>query len=327
MRAGQCTQARLQVMWIVFDAAGRPVVAIRGLAFSPMDKASEPVSELLYEIKWEKLDTADNHVKTAAGHWVLIADGSGMAGELGRALELRGASIEVVQPAEILHGDIARDDAVQGVVWLTPLDFDSHSTLAEIQQLLADGAALVSKLTDSTDAFALTQICMVTRGTQTMTGEPVTNVLGAGAWGLFGSVANEYSSLRTLCADLPSVPVENEMVRLADLLLEDRKEGQIALRAEGNFGARLRSFETDAGNFQKIPSRTTSFYRTRRIRGFRACSSYYRFTRQLRVGCGMEQASKGRRGRDRRSGSRNQLQGCPGCDGSPRGSEGITNRW
>jgi acyl transferase domain-containing protein/NADPH:quinone reductase-like Zn-dependent oxidoreductase/acyl carrier protein len=237
----------------LFDAAGRPVVAIRGLAFSPMDRASEAISELLYEIKWERLDTADNHVKTA-GHWVLIADGSGMAGELGRALEIRGASIEVVQPAEILHGDIARDDAVQGVVWLTPLGFDSHSTLAEIQQLLADGAALVSKLTDSPDAFALTQICMVTRGTQTMTGEPVTNVLGAGTWGLFGSVANEYSSLRTLCADLPSVPVENEVVRLADLLLEDRKEGQIALRAKGNFGARLRSFETDAGNFQNIPA-------------------------------------------------------------------------
>ena len=234
----------------VFDAAGRPVVAIRGLAFSPMDKASEPVSELLYEIKWEKLDTADNHVKTTAGHWVLIADGSGMARELGRALELRGESIEVVQPAEILHGDIARDDAVYGVVWLTPLDFDSHSTLAETQRLLAEGAALVSKLTDSTDAFAPTQICMVTRGTQTVTSEPVTNVLGAGAWGLFGSVANEYSSLKTVCADLPSVPVENEMARLADLLLEDRKEGQIALRAEGNFGARLRSFEPDAGSFQ-----------------------------------------------------------------------------
>ena len=236
----------------VFDAVGRPLVAIRGLAFSPMDKASEPISELLYEIKWEKLDTADNHAKTVGGHWVLIADGSGMARELGTALELGGASIEVVQPAEILQGDIARYDAVHGVVWLTPLDFDSHSTLAEIQPLLAEGAALVSKLTDSTDTFALTRICMVTRGTQTVTGESVTNVLGAGAWGLFGSVANEYSSLKTVCADLSSVPVENEMVRLADLLLEDRKEGQIALRAEGNFGARLRSFQTDAGNFQNI---------------------------------------------------------------------------
>ena len=238
----------------VFDAAGRPVVAIRGLAFSPMDKASEPISELLYEIKWEKLDPADNHVKAAAGHWVLIADGSGMARELGRALELRGASIEVVQPAKILHGDIARNDAVHGVVWLTPLDFDTHSTLAETQRLLAEGAALVSKLTDSADASALTQICMVTRGTQTVTGEPVTNVLGAGAWGLFGSVSNEHSSLKTVCADLPSVPVENEIVRLADLLLKDRKEGQIALRAEGNFGARLRSFEADTGNIQKIPA-------------------------------------------------------------------------
>ena len=237
----------------VFDAVGRPVVAIRGLAFSPMEYASEPVGKSLYEINWEKLATRDSDVKTAPGHWVLIADDPGVATELGKALELRGASTELVQATKILHGYIPTGAAVDGVAWLTPLDFDSQSTLAQVQQLLAEGAALISKLTESTDAFAPTQICMVTRGTQAVNGEPVTNVLGAGAWGLFGSVANEYSSLKTACIDLPSVPAEEEMIRLAELLLGDRKEGQIALRADGNFGARLCPFEASANNIQKIP--------------------------------------------------------------------------
>ena len=179
----------------IFDAVGRPVVAIRGLAFSPIEHASEPFGKSLYEINWEKLVTRDSDVKTDAGHWLLIADGSGVATELGRAMDLRGASTEVVQATEILHGYIPTGAAVDGVVWLTPMDFDSQSTLAEIQQLLAEGAALVSKLTESTDTLAPTQIWMVTRGTQTVNGEPVTNALGAGAWGLFGSVANEYSYL------------------------------------------------------------------------------------------------------------------------------------
>ena len=238
----------------IFDAVGRPVVAIRGLAFSPIEHASEPFGKSLYEINWEKLVTRDSDVKTDAGHWLLIADGSGVATELGRAMDLRGASTEVVQATEILHGYIPTGAAVDGVVWLTPMDFDSQSTLAEIQQLLAEGAALVSKLTESTDTLAPTQIWMVTRGTQTVNGEPVTNALGAGAWGLFGSVANEYSYLKTPCVDLPSVPAEDEMVRLAGLLLGDQKEGRIALRADGNFGARLGPFEASAKNIQKIPA-------------------------------------------------------------------------
>ncbi|HTD55483.1 MAG TPA: SDR family NAD(P)-dependent oxidoreductase, partial [Silvibacterium sp.] len=94
---------------------------------------------------------------------------------------------------------------------------------------------------------------MVTRGTQSVNCEAVSNVPGAGAWGFFASVSNEYPVSQASCLDLPEERIDGEADRIVDVLLADRDESRIALRDSGMFAARLSRFEPSAHREPRIP--------------------------------------------------------------------------
>ncbi|HZD47944.1 MAG TPA: type I polyketide synthase, partial [Silvibacterium sp.] len=219
----------------LFDDAGRLIVAIRALAFRPLQPKEREVGESLYEIQWERINalTAGGQ-GTATGKWLLIADRSGAAEELAEALQFKGAAPVVVESSTLSSGAgldaISGLDAVCGVVWLTPLDLDCSSTLAKAQRALAQGANIVSRLADIDDGSDRARIWMITRGTQSVNGEAVNNVLGAGAWGFFASVSNEHPLSQASCLDLPEARLDKEADLLVDMLLENGNECRIALR-------------------------------------------------------------------------------------------------
>jgi len=229
----------------VFGADGKLVVAIQGLAFRELGgQAPETIDDALYEIRWEKLSADAGERKAApAGHWLLIADSRGAATELARAMHIGGASTEIAEPSEILARTVRGKNAIRGVVWLTPLHLVSGSALRDAQQVLADGAGIISRLQDLADSADHTRIWAVTRGTQAVNGEPVTSVAGAAAWGFFASVANEYPMLQASCVDLPTSPLEAEPDLLAAMLLRNGNEDRIALRQGGRFVAQLSRFK------------------------------------------------------------------------------------
>jgi NADPH:quinone reductase-like Zn-dependent oxidoreductase/acyl carrier protein len=138
------------------------------------------------------------------------------------------------------------------VVWLRPLDLDRNSTLAEAQQVLGEGATIVSRLADMEDGSDRARIWMITRGTQSVNGEAAENVLGAGAWGFFASASHEYPLSRASCLDLSEARLDREAYLLADVLLENGNESRVALRESGRFAARLNRFEPAAHRAQKI---------------------------------------------------------------------------
>jgi acyl transferase domain-containing protein/NADPH:quinone reductase-like Zn-dependent oxidoreductase/acyl carrier protein len=240
----------------VFGASGNRLVTIRGLAFRELEEASpETIAESLYETTWERLNAdAAEPQQTPVGHWLLIGGQQDAAAQLAGALQIRGASTEIAAPSEVLSGTLRTKNTIQGIVWLTPMDLVSDSTLAEAQQMLADGAGIVSRLEDMIgDNPVPPSLWMVTRGTQALHGEPVTSVAGAAVWGFFASVANEYPAYQASGVDLPSSALEAEPDLLAAILLGSGNERRIALRKEGRFGARLSRFQADASNRPKIP--------------------------------------------------------------------------
>jgi acyl transferase domain-containing protein/NADPH:quinone reductase-like Zn-dependent oxidoreductase/NAD(P)-dependent dehydrogenase (short-subunit alcohol dehydrogenase family)/acyl carrier protein len=232
----------------IFDTNGRLLAAIQGLVFQDLEPAPEAISDSFYEIKWEKLD-AEQSKEASSGNWLLIGERSGLAIDLAQSMRQRGASATIVQPSEVLHGDIEEKNPIRGAVWLTPLDIDRHSTLTDAQLVLADGAAIVSRLGDS----ATMRTWLVTRGAQTVNGDPADNVLAAGAWGVFASAGNEYPGLQASCVDLPAISIEDEPDLLASLLLGNGPEDRIALRENGRFAAKLSRFEYSAPRAAKIP--------------------------------------------------------------------------
>jgi epothilone polyketide synthase D len=239
----------------VFDESGKLLFVAEGLEFAPLAKAAQRIDDSLYAMIWEKLDAAANRTSGATvGRWVLVSNASEMATGLAAALGVPGSPVSIMRTEEFLRGEMAKGEAVRGVIWLDPLGIHPETALASVQRLFADGAAVASRLAESSgDTFADAQMWIVTRGTQAANQEPASNVLGAGAWGLFACVANEYPTLQAGCFDLPIEPLQDEMDLLAAHLLSGPAERRVALRGEGLFAARLNRLESGSGNVPKSP--------------------------------------------------------------------------
>ncbi|MBS1801529.1 MAG: type I polyketide synthase [Acidobacteria bacterium] len=224
----------------LFDGHGRELLAIKGLAFHRFGvDAVSGVEDELFRLAWEPVPLPGEGIKSATRlKWLLVGGEPREAKQLADAFAARGASSIALPVSEFLAGE--EEFSCQGVVWLEPSMPGLSSVLSQTQEVLAEGARVVTKVAgieqrSQTDV----RLWMTTVETQAVTGREKIDVQGAGAWGFFTSVSNEYPSLRASSIDLNAKWQESDVEGIVAMLLGDVEDGRIALREGRYYAQRL----------------------------------------------------------------------------------------
>ena len=263
--------------------AGEPVVFIEGMrcrrASRDMfrQRVEAQVSGWLYELDWapQALTPAADAAAAAAGRWLVFDDGEGRGERLAEALARQGGHVLRVLPL----GDSAHDEAavkidpadaqshidlvaaagdgapLRGVVSLWPLRVPTlgEDDLPSAGQALGTEAALLTlQALASAEANAdgaPPRLWIVTRGSQAVDGTETLRIEQAPVAGLARVAATEHPEWRVTLVDLDPEATPNEARLLADELLADSAEPQVALRKGVRHAARLARRARPSGAF------------------------------------------------------------------------------
>ncbi|WP_031486281.1 type I polyketide synthase [Streptomyces bicolor] len=228
-------------------------------ALSPLDGA-------LFETRWQPRPTANE--PPTQGSWLILADESGMTGELverlgdsvpyviarrGAEFAAEGSGRYVLDPAD--PGHLARlldeafaDEPPERVVQLSALDaptiVDADTAEEAARLCCLSTRHLVRALADRTRGPA-PRLFVVVRGSQAAgDSTQVTHPQQALAWGFGLAVAQEHPEFRTTLVDLPSADGVDSLwtqLRYAD------DERLVALRGTGRLVPRLARTRPDDG--------------------------------------------------------------------------------
>ncbi|MET8244301.1 SDR family NAD(P)-dependent oxidoreductase, partial [Streptomyces sp. NPDC005202] len=235
-------------------------------ALSPLDGA-------LFETRWQPRPVAQE--PPAHGSWLILADDTGVAGELGErlgssvphviarsgsAFAAEGPGRYVLDPADPQHLARLLDEAFpdgppERVVQLSALDApaieDAHTAEEAARLCCLSTLHLVRTLADRQQSRA-PRLFVVVRGSQPAGDSTrVTNPQQALAWGFGLAVAQEYPELSTTLIDLPPTGGVDGLwtqLRHAD------DERLVALRGAGRLVPRLaRTHPDDDGHGETAP--------------------------------------------------------------------------
>ena len=223
----------------VFAASGQPIAEMRGVHFKRAPRAarvSRPVNidDWLYQIEWRPAPLGPQPAALANSAWLIYADENGVALELSRQLQARGAECVLVQ-----HGDEP--------VWPVWQDRTDWRGLVYLGSLAAGRAAAdhsgrrVLRLVQALAQMKQPpRLWLVTRGAQPVrSGEDVAIEL-APLWGLAATIALEQPELHCACIDLdPAASVDHAAQALWSELTSTDGEDRIAYRGRDRFVARL----------------------------------------------------------------------------------------
>jgi myxalamid-type polyketide synthase MxaE and MxaD len=230
----------------LLDEAGQLLLEIEGaLVAAP---APAPVEDLLYEVQWVA-QPPGRPGRPPRRRWVFMGASPDTVAPLVSRLHEREQHAVVLGPsgdddlerrlAEVLDAD---GPAVAGVVHLGSLDIDPADSPTSPRaagpgwsSALTAVQTLVRRSETSTPRFWI-----VTRGAQGAgeSGVPV-SLSGAALWGLGAVVTHEHPALRCTRVDLPLAGAAADLLSLADELVEDRDEDQVAVRDGRRLVARL----------------------------------------------------------------------------------------
>ncbi len=176
-----------------------------------------------------------------AKEWLILPDGAGVAEQVAETLRARGGV------AHVVHGPLPRDLGERnwaGVVHLAsldqpPLESLTGSQAVEFQSSLYAGIAdLLREMTLQKDR--LPPIWLVTAGAQPVNAEdPLANVVQSGLWGLGRVLATEFPGTRCHLADLSAACDPLEIALLADCLVNNDPEDEVAFRGGTCFAGRV----------------------------------------------------------------------------------------
>ncbi len=200
-------------------------------------------------------------------HWLLFADGSGVASNLAAALRARGDACTLAYPGETYRqrgdgtfelppGDAAAASArllaaleedretLHGVVHLWSLDAASSdglrsTALMETQQL-GCGSVLGLIQAFQQGAGRMPETWLVTSGSQPVPGhDAAPNMPQAALWGLGRVLMNEHAEVRCRLVDLSPELAREEIDALAEELCGDEADEELALRGRRRLVRRL----------------------------------------------------------------------------------------
>ena len=180
--------------------------------------------------------------------WLVLADRRGAGKRLAEILASRGVRVEISEPGEGLPGVLARltpaGAAFGHLVHLGALDApppeeSAAPTLLDAQSLVCDRAlAIVQALAGE---GARPKLWLVTSGAQGVEGvDSPASLAQSPLWGLGRVILNENTDLHPTLVDLGADLSPADLEALADELLADGSEEEVALRGRARFVRRLR---------------------------------------------------------------------------------------
>jgi acyl transferase domain-containing protein/NADP-dependent 3-hydroxy acid dehydrogenase YdfG/acyl carrier protein len=211
-----------------------------------------PQRDLFYRMAWQRAE-APARPAGAPGRYLLLVDDGGVGARLAALLEARGAACTVVKASALrepgaVHRVIA--DALRGelplaaIVHLGSLDATpaSSTTLASLDAARAAGCESVLHAVQALAHVAprpAPRLRLVTAGAHAVGDASSVCPAQAPVWGLARVIAHEHPELRCACADLSLTPAAAELAALADELVADDREDQVAFRDDARQVARL----------------------------------------------------------------------------------------
>jgi acyl transferase domain-containing protein/acyl carrier protein len=260
---------------------GKPVATLEGLrcrrASRDMfrQRVDTQVAEWLYELAWEEQALAST-AEAKAGRWLVFDEGAGRGERLAAELVRRGAEVSRVVPTSApAEGAIAIDPAdpqayaqllaqgpFQGVVSLWPLrvpKLGDDDLPGAIQAFGTDAALLTLQAmagAEASEEGAQPRLWIATRGSQSVDGTETLRIEQAPVAGLARVAASEHPEWRVSLIDLDPEATPSDARALADELLADGAEPQVALRKGQRFVARLaRRARSNAAHVDEAPVR------------------------------------------------------------------------
>ena len=255
---------------LILDDEGRAFVEARGMRMKRLgqEKQSAQDEQLLYKIEWRPAERPRQAHDSQAqvGTWLVFTDRGGAGGRLIASLLSGGedcisvsAGDGYARPASGHYqinpsspDDYARllseafksgQRTCRGVIHLWSLDapntHDLPRNLPAVCHERAWGSAL--QLVKALAALGQTnapRLWLVTRATQTVTGDESLSVAQSPLWGLGRVIAQEHPEFRCSLVDLGRAS-EHEVAMLRQELTADSRDNQVALRAQTRYVARL----------------------------------------------------------------------------------------
>ncbi|CAM2068430.1 SDR family NAD(P)-dependent oxidoreductase [Sulfidibacter corallicola] len=240
------------------DPDGEPVAWLRGLRLQRAQPGvlrrllTPDQSDVFHEAVWEKLpETSERGV--SAGHWLLLADRSGVGTRLAERLRQTGHSVRLVgmdtenaDPAafdqlldprrsadwDSLIQQYAGETSPRGLVHLWALDGSMEETtsvedLEHAQQVIGESLLqLIRSLIDVTGAPSVT---LVSRGAYRVLDGDGINLMGAPFWGLLQVLRLEHPELDGRLIDLGDGVEGEDVSGVAAALLADSRERESAM--------------------------------------------------------------------------------------------------
>ncbi|WP_437758348.1 SDR family NAD(P)-dependent oxidoreductase [Sorangium sp. So ce1389] len=217
----------------LLDDAGRTQVEVLGLSVKRLEA---PRNDLHLGTRWESAPLEKRGHRS--GLWLIVGDEGVVATALKAHLEAAGAAAEHVRPDDLER--VAGAKGVAGLVHMVATSrHDEGDAALERVRVTGCGAVLraVHALTNARQR-ELPRVWIVTRGTQPAGGQPVAAPAGGMLWGLGRTIRGEHPELGCTLVDLGDLSPD-ELRGLADELLADGDEEEIALRGASRFVGRL----------------------------------------------------------------------------------------
>ncbi|BAI76223.1 polyketide synthase (plasmid) [Azospirillum sp. B510] len=256
----------------ILDLEGHPVAEIAGLTLKPVPVSAfaehRTAADWLYRVSWKPSPAMEVAARTATApsHWLILADDGGVGQALAARLTAQGATCRLLS----LDGIAAEDGmAVGAAEFAEPIDslirnagggpagvvslwgLDAHLDPdgdAEIEparrRAFGNLLLLTQALAEARNRHpAVPRLWVVTRNAVSATGtEPPQAVVQGGLWGFGRSVSLEAPALWGGLADLEAADADGsevEVAALADHLLRDDGEDQVAFRDRTRYVARF----------------------------------------------------------------------------------------
>jgi phthiocerol/phenolphthiocerol synthesis type-I polyketide synthase C len=240
----------------VLDESGAPIVEA-GFRAKRVERevfvhGARPRPEPLYRVAWEPADpTASAIAARTPGRWLILGEGAGAARPLAHALESRGATCTTLDDAALRTPDVLRRaiegalrTGLRGIVHLGALHGPDPSctTTAALDEARLRGSDVVLHAVQAIAGAApreAPRLWIVTAGAQPAGDAPLVSPAQASLWGLARVIGHEHPELRCSCVDLDADAAPGASGALADELLADGPEDQVALRGGARLVARL----------------------------------------------------------------------------------------